>query len=160
MDDVTLSKEEQEELQAKLKEGAKNAQIFQNKVKYLQETVVNMMKRKAVAEEELIREKKTLKQKSEELDYMKKRLQETSDRLDASKKKAAHLRKLIKDTEGTFNDLIGSTRTLQTTAAYRCKEVETNHTGNELAAQRGYDCKAGSTMTVSAMKQATPRGFF
>merc|ERR1711924_23023 len=74
MDDVTLSKEEQEELQAKLKEGAKNAQIFQNKVMYLQETVVNMMKRKAVAEEELIREKKTLKQKSEELDYMKKRL--------------------------------------------------------------------------------------
>jgi len=146
-----------EELQAKLKEGAKNAQIFQNKVKYLQETVVNMMKRKAVAEEELVRQKRLLKSKTEELDYIRTRFQETSDRLENNKKKADRMRKVIKETEDTFNNLISNTRSLQTTSAYRCKEVETNHTGAELAAERGYSCAKGSTKIFGATAK---RNFF
>lgn len=159
-DEFALTKEEEEVLQQKLKEGSKNAEIFQNKVKYLQETVVNMMKRKAVAEESLIRDKKVLKAKTEELEYIRKRYQETQERLEANKKKANRSRKLIKDSEDHFGVLIGDTRGLQTSSAYKCKEVESNHTVAEMAAERGYSCAKGSTPRMTNIAQMTKRGFF
>lgn len=158
MEEQPLSKEEQEALQKKLQDGAKNARIFQSKMKQLHESAENLMKKKALADEDLQRRRRELKAKDEELEYIKARYKETSDRLESNKKKADHLKKVRIEAEQTFSALIGDTRGLKQTTAYGCKEVETNYMSGELAAERGYTCKREPVqMNIGQMAK---RGFF
>lgn len=68
------------------------------------------------------------------------------------------MRKLIREAEGTFTDLIGETRTLRSSALYQLKEISSNQAGRELAAERGYSCKKGSTH--GSLAQVAKRSFF
>jgi len=144
-ENTTMSKEEEEQLQERLKAASKNTQIFQNKVRDLNDSVNAVMKRKKDAQEALVRRKNEMKELEEKLAGIHTRYQNTSDRLALNRKKAESLRKLIKSSEGEFSSMIRRTKSLNALSLYKGKETETNLVAGDLAAERGYTCKSGST---------------
>lgn len=149
MDEASLAKMAEEpteaELQERLKMASKNAAIFQNKVRDLNDTVDSVMARKKHSEEELLRQKKKLAELQEHLGTIEARYAVTKERLETNKRKHAEVRKLIKDSEQSFVSVITRTRSLSALSSYKGKETETNLVAGDLQADRGYSCKKGST---------------
>merc|ERR1711959_502130 len=114
-------------------------------VRDLNDSVDNVMKRKKDADENLVRKKIELRELKEKLDRISTRYRNTHERLQDNRKKAETLRKLIKDSENEFGSMIRRTKSLNSLSLYKGKETETNLVAGDLAAARGYTCKAGST---------------
>lgn len=144
-ENAQMTKEEEEQLQERLKAASKNTQVFQNKVRDLNNMVDHMMKRKENAEEELARKMKQLAEVTEHLNGIKGRYNATRERLASNQQKAKTLRKLIAESEETFSGMVRRTRSLNSLTLYKTKETETNLVGRDLEADRGYTCKKGST---------------
>jgi len=153
-----LSEEQSRELQEKLRDAQKNAHVSQQKVNELHHFVNNLRGTRARYMESLDRRRREMKEKNEEIANLQAEFDKCVERLTERKSRARKIRKEIRNAERAFSDTIKMTRSVTNLASYGCKEIQTNHTSAEMAAERGYDCKPGST--YGHLAKTMSRSFF
>lgn len=149
----------QEEIREKMKTSAKNAEVFQQKVKVLNHVVDGIRAEAARKKESIAKLKRKLSEKDHEIKQCQQKVQTADKRLEANKKKAERVRKDIKESEAAFSTLVQTTKAQFHRTGQESKGIQSNYVVKDLAAQRGYTCDANSTFKVAAKKNfLTPRG--
>lgn len=140
-----LNDAERKELGAKLKQAKKNAHVSQQKVRELTSFVDRLKTNKEKSLESLAAKKRALEEKDKEIAKLDDMYDKTTTRLKERKELSSRLKKEIRNAEMLFMRNIKSIKSINTKAEYENKEATTNYTSKNLAADRGYDCKPGST---------------
>eukprot|EP00397_Hematodinium_sp_SG-2012_P051121 GEMP01059737.1.p1 GENE.GEMP01059737.1~~GEMP01059737.1.p1 ORF type:complete len:163 (+),score=47.01 GEMP01059737.1:273-761(+) len=154
----TLTEQEAKEQRKKIDDAKKNSNVAQQKVRELNHFVENLRSQRERFRESLNNLNTKLREKDKEIAKLTDTFEKGSARMAERKLRAARLKKEIRVAEKHFHTNVDMCRTVNKSAVYGAKEVTTNYTSSCLAAERGYDCKPGST--YGHVAQTMARSFF
>lgn len=141
----SLSEKEAKEQRKKVDAAKKSSNVSQQKVRELTHFVDNLRSQRARFEESARNLKEKLAAKDKEIADLTAVYNETHANMVDRKAHAARLKQEIRNAEKTFASNIEMCRKVAKKTDFGNKDVTARYTSKCMAAERGYDCKPGST---------------